>query len=915
MSDQPNSVSGSTPPRWATALLKELLPADRSDDIAGDLLERYLAHRQQTTRWRADWQYVRDVLSFIRPGVVRYKLKSSRQPSPATSYPYPTPSPFTYGMLTNYLTVARRNLLRQKLTTFINTLGLSLGLASCLLILLYVQTEWSYDTFHAQAPNLFRVVSYEEAAEGSTGQAPVYAAVGPTLKNELPEVADFTRLFARGSLVVNVASGRESWHNFTESRFFFAEPSLFSLFSFQLLRGNPQTALAEPFTVVLSATKARTYFGKLNPLGKTIQIDDQFGQSTYRVTGVVADVPPNSHLHFDALTSFSSLSRYLGPLTQTDWSINWFYTYVRLQTGTQAQSVEAKLPSWLIRHKGQPGQQTPLTETLRLQAITDIHLQSHLAGEVGTNGDATTVRFLLLVAGLILAMAWFNYVNLATAQSLQRAKEVGVRKTLGAQKHQIRGQFFVESILVHGLALLGAACFVALGLPLFRDWLDRPLLLSFDPQLLVGTGVVLVLSMMVVGWLPATFLATFQPIQVLKGRGGLAGRGLGGSLRRTLVVLQFTITLVLLAFAQTIYWQLGAMNRQPLGLQLTDRLVVKAPSVHDSLADQKAALFKQDLLRFPAIKAISQAQYVPGETMDAQQGTVRRLGSPQSPSLTVHIGSIDEGFFATYGIPVLAGRSFQAGNRSDSAGVVLNQTASRVLGFSSPQAAVGQRLWFPYGGTDRRGGPVTVLGVTRDYHQRSLKEAKLAQIFRLGGGHFTVQLADSPRQTTDKAQIRAFVQQRFRHYYPLDPFELYTVADHYARQYEPDVQLGRVVGSFALIAIGIACLGLLGLVFFSTRQRAKEVSIRKIHGAPLGTIWLLLTRDFLKLIALASLVALPLEYGLIQRWLGNFVFRPAGIGWLLITPLLYVGLISLLTVSYHAYRTTRLNPVRFLRDE
>ncbi len=807
-------------------------------------------------------------------------------------------------MLQSYLLIAWRSLLKQKVFSLINLLGLAIGMAACLLIFEYVRFELSYDKFHPNAQHIYRVgvAWFYPNGELEEKLAGNFGAAGPALRRELPEAEAFARLRPWFGETI-IQSGQV---NLSQDHIYFADPGVFSVFSFRSVRGNAAQALAQPHAAVLSESVARKYFGKADPIDKVILLRQGKDERPYTVKAVVADVPPNSHLPFEVLLSY----RDLGLDGEMDWGNSVVYTYLLVRPGASAGTLEKKGKALLTKYRESKPNNPKGEVAFIWQPLTAIHLHSDLRNEPTLTGNGRMVYLLLAVGGFILVIAYANYVNLSIAKAARRVKEVGLRKAIGASQRMLVGQFMLEALLVNLLALVLAITLVQVLGHAFSRWTGQGLrsqpLASWE--LAAGLAGLLLASVMGSGAYPAWVLSGFKPISALKGQVDATQRGHG--LRRMLVVVQFSISLVLIAGTLLVYQQVSFMRTQPLGADLDQVLVVKAPVVRDSLYGQKAAAFKAACLTYPAITGMTTSSEVPGQRIGWAYDAIRRKGVPPDQAPATHIIGVDDAFVKTYRLQLVAGRDFDRQFGRDRKGLILNETAVRVLGFASPQAAIGQPMVW-----DHRpdGEGFTVIGVIRNFHQQGLQhpfDPILLTVDHDQVAYFSSKLRPQAAQAA-LGQLQALYKQ----FFPGNPFAYFFLDDHFARQYQADQQFGQVFTLFAGLAILLASMGLVGLVAYLTLQRKKEIGVRKVLGASLPAILLLLLKDVVRWMLLATLLAAPFTYWFAGQWLRTYAFRIQPGPDLLLLPALLIILVALLSVGYQTLKAARANPVESLRQE
>jgi len=793
-------------------------------------------------------------------------------------------------MLTNYLKIALRTIRRNPGFTFLNVAGLSVGLAACVLILFYVQDELGYDTYHVQADRVFRITQ-EELDENGTPtvhRVLVDPPLAPLLKSTFPEVTHAARLTPVGPLLSygdrHIDSGDCYW----------ADPDVFEVFSIPFLAGNPQTALTNPFTLVLSATKARALFGEEDPMGKTVVVNNK---DAFTVTGVFEDLPHQTHLPIDVLGSLATMERWFGTL---GWGSPNYATYVRLNAEEAAAALAEKLPALLAGHQGADAARL---NRLHLQPLTDIHLRSHLVGELAPNGDIQAVYLFSVVALFILVIACINFMNLATARSARRAKEVGMRKVSGARRGELIGQFLGESVLLVFLSLLLAMFLVELALPFFNDFTGKALGFRAEDLLVhlalfAGIGLVVGIA---AGSYPAFYLSAFRPAVVLKGD---VRRG-RSALLPALVVFQFAIAIVLLISTFIVVRQLQYINNRSLGFDKAQILTL--PTVWDLREDFDP--FREQLLQHPDVTAVSQSNPVPSRRlMFSLEVVVQQDDTGSRRVASMYPVFADAHFFPTYHIPFVAGRNFSDELASDAGtGFVLNETAVAALGWATPEAAVGAPL--QVGGW--RGA---VLGVVRDFHFESLHQQIAPMVFYMDPRNYRM-VSVKVRAGADLTGLLAFLEDRWQQYEPNSPLSYTFLDERFGAVYESERKLGRLFGAFAGLALVITCLGLFGIAAFTVERRTKEIGIRKVLGASASGIVALCTATFVKYVGVAFLVAVPVAFFAMQQWLAGFAYHAEPAWWLFALAGVVALGVALLTVGYQAARVALADPVQSLRYE
>ena len=819
-------------------------------------------------------------------------------------------------MFKSYLVTAWRNIRKNKVFSFINIIGLSIGMAACLLILQYVNFELSFDQFNKNVSDLYRVYNdrYQNGKLIQHGTI-TYSAIGQAMQHDFPEVVNHARMEPRGRQVVTLGT-----RLFGDQLTLGVDNSFLSMFSYDLMAGDQRTALQQPYTAVLTESTAARFFGvKGNDLASVLGKTFIMGNDTlpYKVTGICRDVPENSHLRFDLLTSYVTMLSGRNPYKEADYDFkdSDFWHYIQLKHGTDYRKLEAKLPAFSDKYF-QGNKVSGSVEKFYLQPLSRAHLYSDFEYEIGDTGSATVVWGLLIIAIFIIVIAWVNYINLSTARSVERAREVGVRKVIGAEKTQLIRQFLTESFLVNIIALLMAIGFMFALQHAFNLLVGHKLSYSYLLEKSMGGYVItfgllgLVLTgIFVSGFYPAFVLSSFRPILVLKGRFSASKSGI--VLRKALVVGQFSITVVLIIGSMVVYRQIRFMNRQELGMNIDRMLMIKPPRLThwDSTFISRENSFTVELGRLPGIAGAATSW----NTMGGETGRtfdVRRIDQDDATHFTMRNNGISYGFIPLYRIKVLAGRDYTYSDFnpdfSKLHGLILNESAVKLLGFKSPEDAVGQSIM-------NFGRKWDIIGVINDYHQKSLRypvEPTMLLPAYSNGSIISVKV-----NTGDMPSTIAAIKKTYDAFFPGNYFDYYFLDDHYNEQYATDRLFGKAFSIFAGFAIFIACLGLLGLSLFATMQRTKEIGVRKVLGASVGNIIVLLSADFIRLVIVAILLAAPIAWYIMHRWLQDFAYRIEIGWWVFILAGLLAVVIALVTISYQAARAAVANPVKALRSE
>ena len=806
----------------------------------------------------------------------------------------------------------------------VNILGLAIGMAACFFIFLYVHFELSYDRFNKNADHLYRVnISYSGSFSNLAPMAANHPAVGPAMKTDFPEVIDFARVVTPsifgGASTITYTDAKTNTTTFNEDKIYFADASFLTLFSFPFIKGDPAKALAEANTIVISNSAAKKYFGKENPMGKTLSMNRRF---PYKVTGVFADVPENSHIKFDMLVSLNSIPP---EWINTNWTWPEFYNYVLLAPDADPKKVEAKFPAFINKHLGPVMKQYNFGCAFHLQPLADIHLKSHYLKEPEAPGSERDVYFLSIIGALILIVAWINYINLSTAKSIERAKEVGLRKVVGASRIQLVVQFIMESVIINLLALFLSTLVVLSFFPFFSDFIGKNISGEFlSAGLLVQAKfwliiiALFVISAFIVGAYPAFVLSHYQPVSVLRGKFFHSSKGI--FLRKSLVSFQFVLSILLIAGTIMVYKQLSYMRNQSLGYNKDQIVVVKAPAVIDSTFTSRFNTFQTELLKNPSIKSVTASSDIPGQAIFGHN-TIRRASEDQTHNFITYIQGIDQNFIQTFQMNMVTGRNFVVQdstnffNDSTHARVMVNEELVKALGYKNNEAAVHQHIIFANGPGETN---AEIIGIVKSYHQRSLKEAydPILYIYHSYNPFDNIWKYLSIQITTNNlAQNLASVETTYKHIFSGDPFEYFFLNEYFNNQYQADERFGRVFSLFTVLAIFVACLGLLGLSSFLSRVRIKEMGIRKVLGATVYDILVLFCKDFVKLVCLASLIAIPVFYFIGDRWLSNYAFH-IKLNWpVFVIPPLLLLLIALITIGIESLKAALRNPVTSIRSE
>jgi len=801
-------------------------------------------------------------------------------------------------MLLKYILAFFRQVFRNKVFTLLNLVGLSVGMAAFMLLLQFVIYENSFDEFHQNSDNIYRV-RYDGYRNGQRmfASAAAVPAVGPAMKNNFPELLEYSWAFPISGVFTN-----DQNISYRERKIQIATPSFLTMFSWEMIAGDT-SALSKPYTAVLTESAAKKYYGDEDPIGKTLRYGDDW---ELEIRGVIRDVPENSHLKFTVLISAETLHQQTHGASRTAWGWYDFNTYIVLEEGTDPQAFQEKFAKWLAIERQEDWGDEGFEEFI-LQPLEDIHLHSDLLqeSEPGEQGDANSVMILAIIAMAVLAIAWINYINLSSSRALERAREVGIRKVVGGQKRQLIMQFLTESLLMNILAAGISLVIVGFFLPYFNQLTGRTLSLSLlgDPLFLSGLVVLFLFGALMAGLYPAFVLSTFKPMLVLKGKFRENGRGF--LMRKILVVFQFTASVALIAGTFLVHSQVKYMREMNLGVDIDQKLVMRGPgNVNDTTFQEIYQTFKTEVNRIGGIDQLTSSSNIPGDEIFWSSG-IKRLDEDDYRGVIYVIG-MDEDYIPTFDIGLLAGRNFSPEYGTEDLAVILNQRAVEFLGYSTPGEAIGQKVDFH--GEERH-----IVGVIADYHQMSLKQEPIPLIYR----YFPAS-DDFFSMSVDPRQLDASLsslEKMWNQFFEGNPFETFFLDEFFDRQYRIEKQLNTSVGFFALIAILIAALGLFGLSSYTTLQRTKEIGIRKVNGASSGRILTLISKDYLLLILLSVAIATPITWILIRRWLENFPYQVTLHWWVFLYTGILALMIALAAVSIQTLRAANKNPTESLKYE
>jgi len=802
-------------------------------------------------------------------------------------------------MLRSSLITALRNLFKNKFFSILNILGLALGMIGFITIIQYVTKEFSFDSFYPK--NIYRIVT-ERYVKGDLAykKALTYPSVGPALKEISPEMVDYARFWKLNGNIVFSANEK----NITIRNFLFADPSIIKMLSIKLTHGNGEKALNDPMTVIISQSTAKLFFGESDALNKAITITS--GQDKFEaiVTGVFQDLPENTHFDFRLLISFATAQGFLGgeQAVLSNWKLSRFYTYIQLKDNTNPEIISNRLNELVSKNKVAGGNEI---EKLSLQPLGEIHLKSNLLEEMRPNGSETKVYFLIVIGIFILFLSYVNYVNMATARAMTRAKEVGIRKVVGASKLQLTMQFLLESLLVNATAICLALTVSVIGYPYYKDLLGIDPIFA-HPQFWTSVLFVLIAGALLSGLYPAFVLSSFNPVTILKGK--FVQSRTGSVMRKGLVVFQYVISAVLAISTFVVYLQIEFMLNQNLGMNIDKILILKAPSAlaEDSTSANKFVYFKDQVSKYPAVQRFTASTEIPGKEIGLlKEGEVRRVGEGVEQANNYYVMGIDSAFFSTFKIKISSGRGF-SGDVNFYENIVVNKAAAKLLGFEKPEDAVGNRI--ECFGVNR------IIGVVENFNQQSLRNSYSPIIFYLRNPRMLYSYYALKINTTDLSKTLDATEKTWKEIFPGNPFEYFFLDDFFDRQYKSDKDFRIMFTSFALLAFAIASLGLFGLSSYSVIQQAKEIGIRKVLGAKTGSVFVTLSFGFIRLVLIANVIAIPLAIGTAGWWLSHFAFHISLTWWMYFIPSFFIILLSLIVISYEILKSAMTNPIKVIRE-
>jgi putative ABC transport system permease protein len=794
------------------------------------------------------------------------------------------------------LKIALRNLAKRRVFTVINIVGLATGVAICLLIGKYVVFEFSYDKFHANEKSIYRVVGTFFTG-GIKDEYDGYD-LGPALAASFPEIRAFARMHGNGSLVSFTDHGKE--FRYRERRMWYVDSSFLKMFSFEILRGHSATALSSANPVIVTQSIAEKYFGHNDPIGKVIQLHDGWSPGLYEITAVIQNVPDNSHFAFDLLLPMQAL-------LQTEFYRNqherWdnFHTYIQLGEDVEVNELNKKIAHFVHTYRGND-KNIDADASLEFQNLCDIHYSPDLNNQ---GSHLTTIYLFATIALFVLSIAWINYINLATARAEERAREVGVKKAIGASRRQLITQFFIESGLVNLLSVLLAAGIAWLLLPVLNNITGRAFELNFsDPGWLLVLCILFVFGTFAAGLYPAFVLSSFRTTEVLKGK--IRDRSSRWSLRNGMVGFQFACSLLLLVASLVIFRQVNFMQHQDKQFNTRQTIIVKGPELGEAKdGGERISSFRSQLLQYPFIIKVATSFSVPGEDPSISGG-MRKFGQPVNENKIGNLYWIDPYFIDLYDIHLRSGKTWDTEMKTDVQSVIINEEAVKVFELGDNESALREKMILAF-------DTVAIIGVVKNHHWNSMKKPFSPMIFKaekISGANISIQLNGN-----NVHKALETIEAKFKSAFPDNDFSYYFLDDFYRAQYREEEVFGKLFTAFSVLAIMIGCLGLWGLATFATMRRQKEISVRKIIGASVRSIIVLLVRQFLRPLVIASVVVLPLAWVAGQSWLEKFPYRISFTVDLLLLPLCVLLLVAFITVCYQTLKAAHSNPVDSLKGD
>ena len=821
-------------------------------------------------------------------------------------------------MIKNYFKTAVRNLLKNRLFTAINILGLVLGMTACLLLLNYATFQLSFDRFFDQSEHIYRIThEFYQQGELQSQSAAVYSPLARSIQEEIPEVSVVTKIHPISGTISFKQD--EIMQSLKEDKIYFVDSSFLGVFPFKIISGNTST-LHSPDAAVITRSTAKRYFGNDDPIGQQLYWYNSSYQATFTVGAIVEDMPKNSHLAFDFLFSFSTLERLesgsMQPLEE-NWGWPGFYTYVKIAPSSDVITLQAKIDGVVDRQIGEALKNwNNGSLKFYLQPLTDIHLYSTFPDELSASGDASAVQFIGIIAAIVLFIAYINYTNLSTVRSLERAREVGIRKVMGSRRRQLISQFVSESFLLNAAALLLSFLLYYTILPFTQYFTTTSLtdMLWDSPYIILLLTLLLLVGPLLASLYPAIVLSNYQPVSVLKGNFKSSAKG--SILRKGLVTLQYVASVAMITGTLVVLKQIQYMQNKDLGVNLDQLLILHGPSKTNSEENSQGYLqaFKESLVQQTSITQVSLSSAVPGTKVGNVMMHKSKIQEWENAH-TIASLKIDHDFIDTYKAEMIAGRNFSVDITRDMQGetLLINEAAVRLLGFQNPDTALQQFI------ESAMGEEKEVIGVVKNHHQHSVAQNYEPLLFVVEPAQsqyvsVKIDLASFNGYTDLQRQLET-IEAIYKEHFPNDAFDYFFLDQFFNQQYQAEIKFSRLFTFFSILSIVVACLGLFGLSSYTTLQRIKEIGIRKVLGASEKNIISLLSKDYIKLVLIASLIAIPIANYFTSEWLRSFAHQTELSWWLFTVPAIVLLLVTLLSVGGQTLRAARQNPVDSLRDE
>lgn len=886
------------PPRLAQQFLRWYCKPELLEDIEGDIHEDFSKKFLSSGAWSARFYYTLDVVRFFKPFAIRKFSKTLNHNL----------------MFKINSRIAFRNLAKNKLYSFINITGLAIGIAACLIIAHYVLFQLSFDRFHKNADRIFRVTttSYQNGEYGNTG---LYCgfALAPALLKDVPEIEKASRVHPYyGGAIINNVQNSVNAKPFFEEEVFFVDPSFLDIFSFEMHSGDPSKALTELNSIVITESMANKYFGDGHGdvIGKMLKVTGSFTQGEFKVTGVLKDIPANSHLKFDFLLPIEKVLQSDQYTREgADWGWTNFFVYAEIIPQANEQQVESKISDLMHKYNNEELEASSIKQVLGLEPVLDVHLRSTIDnedGEQANSQDINSIYFLVMISAFILIIAWINFINLSTAKATERGMEVGIKKAMGALKPQLIAQFLTESFWINLLAIVLAVALAFGLLPVLGNIIDEPLQMDLThPAILIGLTSLVVIGPILAGLYPAFILSSFKTTQSLKG--GSSGDSKSRfSLRRALVVFQFVISTLLIAGTFVVSRQLNFMKNRDTGFDMDKILIVKGPRI--GVNQQTFEAFKSGVSKIASVESVGTSRSIPGAGYSFAT-SARKEGVELSAEKRIDATWIDKSFMDTYGMELVAGRDFSDALNDDPHGLngcLISETAVQTFGLGTPEEAIFKKIIIS-------GDTNSIRGVVKDHNWKSLHKGYVASAFFHTPG--TSRFFSIRMNTQNTKGTINEIENQYNAAFPGNPLDYYFLDDFFNKQYKQDQQFAKVFNAFAGFAIFAACLGLFGLASYTVVQKAKEIGIRKVLGAKSMQITLLFSKKYMFLILIANIIAIPIAYFGIKSWLQNFAFSISITAELFALPVLMLAIIAVITISFQTIKASLANPVKNLRSE